>query len=102
MNFTQTNTDSGCTFTLEGGLIGEKDGMALTEAFSDALAAGARHFVLDIAQLTHTNSSGLGVLITLHTKAQKAGGKLVLHAPNSFMQNLLKITKLNTVLEITS
>jgi anti-sigma B factor antagonist len=100
MNFTQTKTDTAYTFTLSGALIGEKDGMGLIEAFDNALADGARQFVLDIAELSHTNSSGLGVLITLHTKAKKAEGSVALKSPNAFLQNLLKITKLNTVFEI--
>ncbi|MCB0494437.1 MAG: STAS domain-containing protein, partial [Cyclobacteriaceae bacterium] len=48
----------------------------------------------------HINSSGLGVLITLLTKARKVGGEVVLANPSAYIKNLLLITKLNTIFKI--
>mgnify|MGYP001802035832 FL=1 len=74
--------------------------MAMTESFSEKLELGYEQFVIDLSDLQHINSSGLGVLITLLTKARKKGGELMLANPSSYIKNLLLITKLNTIFEI--
>ncbi|RMG19091.1 MAG: anti-sigma factor antagonist [Bacteroidetes bacterium] len=88
------------TYYLKGNLIGEKDGISITESFSNELEDGMRNFIVDLNELIHINSSGLGVLITLLTKARKAGGELILSNPSSYIQNLLLITKLDTIFQI--
>lgn len=88
-------------FKLKGTLIGEKDGLSITETFAEKLDNGFRQFVIDLEDLQHINSSGLGVFITLMTKSRKKeGGDLALAHPSSYIHNLLKITKLNTLFSI--
>ncbi|MEM7658867.1 MAG: STAS domain-containing protein [Bacteroidota bacterium] len=85
---------------LSGNLIGEKDGLPISENFSGYLENGTSQFVIDLSDLQLINSTGLGVLITLLTKARKAGGEVVLANPTDYIQNLLLITKLNTIFQI--
>ena len=87
-------------YKLQGNLIGENDGIAITDSFAEKLDEGTHNFVINLEELQHINSSGLGVLITLLTKARKAGGDLVLANPSDFIKNLLLITKLNTIFRI--
>jgi anti-sigma B factor antagonist len=84
-------------FTLSGNLIGEHDGMPLTDAFNEQMEEGVRNFVVDLTDLKHINSSGLGVLITLLTKARKKDGDLFLVNPSPYIRNLMLITKLNSI-----
>lgn len=100
MEFTYTKSGSVGVYALKGNLIGETDGIAITESFSERLAEGVRRFVIDLEFLQHINSTGLGVLITLLTKARKVSGELTLANPSSYIQNLLLITKLNTIFTI--
>lgn len=101
MNFSYTARDEKAgVFSLEGNLIGETDGIPLTEAFAEQINNGARNFVMDLTELQHINSSGLGVLITLLTKARKVSGEVVLTNPSEFINNILIITKLNSVFNI--
>ena len=86
--------------SLKGNLIGENDGIALTEAFAEHLGNDATKFVIDLGELQHINSSGLGVLITLLTKARKVGGDVLLANPSDYIRNLLLITKLNSIFNI--
>jgi anti-sigma B factor antagonist len=86
-------------FTLSGNLIGEHDGMPLTDAFNEQMEMGVRHFVVDLTELKHINSSGLGVLITLLTKARKKDGELFLVNPSPYIRNLMLITKLNSIFQ---
>ncbi|MEO0471135.1 MAG: STAS domain-containing protein [Bacteroidota bacterium] len=87
-------------YQLKGNLIGETDGVPITESFSEQLDGGTRQFIIDLSELQHINSSGLGVLITLLTKARKVGGEVMLSSPSSYIKNLLLITKLNTIFTI--
>ncbi len=87
-------------YNLQGNLIGEQDGIDITESFSEKLEEGSRQFVIDLSHLQHINSSGLGVMITLLTKARKLGGEVVLSNPSNYIQNLLVITKLNSIFKV--
>ncbi len=100
MEFKYTSTDKIGRYELKGNLIGETDGISITESFGEAIADNIHHFVIDLEDLQHINSSGLGVLITLLTKARKIGGELVLAKPSSYIKNLLLITKLDTIFKI--
>lgn len=87
-------------YTLEGNLIGENDGMILTNSFNDNIEDGTLNFVMDLTSLQHINSSGLGVFITLLTKARKKGGELFLVNPSEYIRNLMLITKLSSIFSI--
>lgn len=87
-------------FELTGSLIGETDGMPLTEAFNEQLENGYLHFILDLSELKHVNSSGLGVFITLLTKSRKKDGDVVIVNPSANIRSLLLMTKLNSIFHI--
>jgi anti-sigma B factor antagonist len=100
MEFSTSTKDQVVVYQLEGNLIGETDGINITESLSEFLDNGEKNFVIDLEGLQHINSSGLGVLITLLTKARKVGGEVVLANPSAYIKNLLLITKLNTIFKI--
>ncbi len=100
MEFTFSTSGDIGIYHLKGNLIGETDGIPITESFSEKLGEGTRQFIIDLKELQHINSSGLGVLITLLTKARKVGGELMLANPSDYIKNLLLITKLNTIFQI--
>jgi anti-sigma B factor antagonist len=102
MEFSFSNQNSVGVFQLKGNLIGETDGVPITESFSEQLGKGITQFVIDLSELQHINSTGLGVLITLLTKARKVGGEVNLANPSDYIKNLLLITKLNTIFKIHS
>ena len=98
-SFSTADTEIGI-YQLKGNLIGETDGLSITESLNEKLEEGYKQYVIDLAELQHINSSGLGVLITLLTKARKVGGEVILANPSDYIQNLLLITKLNTIFQI--
>ena len=65
MEFSTSTKDQVVVYQLEGNLIGETDGINITESLSEFLDKGDKNFVIDLEGLQHINSSGLGVLITL-------------------------------------
>lgn len=100
MDFEYQSHNNIGVYTLSGSLIGENDGMRLADSFNEQMEEGALNFVLDLKDLKHVNSSGLGVFITLLTRTRKKGGELFLVNPSDFIKNLMMITKLNSVFQI--
>ena len=98
-SFSTAETQIG-VYNLQGSLIGETDGLSITESLNEKLEEGYKQYVIDLEKLQHINSSGLGVLITLLTKARKIGGEVILANPSAYIQNLLLITKLNTIFQV--
>lgn len=56
--------------------------------------------VLDLGDVTHMDSGGLGTLVALYTSARTAGGDIKLANLNARLSDLLQITRLATVFEI--
>lgn len=87
-------------FELDGSMLGDNDRDGLVADFNAMLSGDIRHFILDLSQLKHINSTGLGIFITLYTKVRGKGGDMYLTSPNITINNLLNITKLNSVFNI--
>ena len=66
----------------------------------ELVAGGSRRIVLNLADVTYMDSSGLGELINAHTTVTSAGGEMKLLNLAKRVHDLLKITKLYTVFEV--
>ena len=100
MEYSYKNDQGVGIFAISGTLLGESGGMQLANEFNEKLEEGTLKFVLDLHELKHVNSSGLGVFITMFTRARTRGGELVLLNPSEFIQSLLMITRLNSIFTI--
>lgn len=80
-----------------GDLLGLQQEQALGEAFDGWQADGHRHFIFDLSEVQHINSSGLGLVIKLYNQLAEIGGGLVLLDASKNVMRLLKITKLDQV-----
>jgi anti-sigma B factor antagonist len=76
--------------------------VALGERVNEWLKEGYRAFVLNLANVSYVDSSGLGQLITISTSIQSKGGQLILLRPTDHLRALFQITKLNTVFNISA
>src|SRR3989442_12339917 len=56
--------------------------------------------VLDLGDVTHMDSGGLGALVALYTSARAAGGGLKVSNPNSRLRRGLQMNRVATVFEI--
>jgi anti-sigma B factor antagonist len=84
-------------------LAGELDGSTapfLMNQFVDLNAVHSGDMVLDIAQLTFIDSTGLSVFVSQHKKLKAQGRRLVIFAPSSMARQLFDITGLGDVLSI--
>jgi len=65
----------------------------------ELVASGSRRIVLNLADVSYMDSSGLGELIAAHTTVTTAGGEIKLLNLAKRVHDLLKLTKLYTVFE---
>ena len=73
--------------------------MALREAVSEALEAGARNILLDLSAVSTIDSSGVGEMVSAYTTVTNRGGKLKLLDLPPKVMDILQITQLITVFE---
>ena len=64
------------------------------------LLAESPNVVLNLAQVTYVDSSGVGALMSLYTSARNSQGSIKLANLTTRVRDLLQITKLATVFEI--
>jgi len=72
---------------------------SLRTKIRELVAGGSRHFILNMADVSYMDSSGLGEMIASHTTVTTAGGEMKLLNLAKHVHDLLKITKLYTVFE---
>ena len=84
-------------------LSGELDAStasALYDKLSDLEVEDTRNVVLDLAQVTFMDSTGLAVIVTEHKRLQHSDGSLTIFSPPSSVRRLFEITGLTTLLDI--
>ena len=79
--------------------IGTGD-IALRQALSEALVAGARNLLVNMARVTMIDSSGVGELVSGYTTTANHGGHLKLCSLPPKVSDILEITQLITVFEV--
>jgi anti-sigma B factor antagonist len=100
MEFTIEKKGNYTLYILSGRLLGEIDGQALKDSIAQSIENGEKYFILNMSGLEYMNSTGVGILVTLLTKARHADGELVLLAPSSNVSTVLTMTRLNTIFKI--
>lgn len=84
------------------GLVGRLDLLSAAEVkqrLTEAVAAGHRRLVVDLAQVAFIDSSGLGALIGGLKAARVSGGDLRLARPGEQARVILELTSLDRVLK---
>ena len=72
----------------------------LAEQVRQLQAENKRKILLNLAQLDYVDSSGLGELITALTIMKRVGGQLKLSNAGNFLREILRITKMQNILEL--
>lgn len=80
--------------------FGPGSGVVLGDTIRELTKKGERKILLNLAGVTYVDSSGVGQLTGAFTTARKHGADLKLLNPTSQVQNLLRITKLDTFFDI--
>lgn len=70
------------------------------DALRDLMAKGQKKLLLNLADVTYIDSSGIGELVSGFTTVTNGGGRLKLLRLTKRVKDLLQITKLYTVFEV--
>ena len=70
----------------------------LKQRVLDELEKGERAFLIDFAHTGYVDSAGLGALVSLRKRVRERGGELRLANLNDDLKQLLRLTKIDTLL----
>lgn len=70
------------------------------QAVVNLVSDGNRDVIIDLSKVTFMDSSGFGTLLGATKRLRPMGGGLHLAAPNSTIQRMLRLTRLDTIMEI--
>ena len=87
-------------FNLSGRLMEKRQAEALTAAVQDSCNEEMNRIVLGLNDLEYMNSTGLNVVLGLFTTTRNAGGDLAIGGVSDKVEQLLVMTKLNSVFKI--
>jgi anti-sigma B factor antagonist len=73
---------------------------ALRDIVKDLLAKGQKNILLNLADISYIDSSGVGELVSAFTSVRNRGGELKLLHLTKKVRDLLQITKLYTVFDV--
>ena len=101
LKITNREVDGVSVLTLDGRIVLGEETVALRERVKGLLSDGKKKLVLDLKNVTLIDSSGLGALVSAHSSAKSGGATLRLCNLGSKTNQLLQITKLVTVFEVS-
>ena len=101
LKITNREVDGVSVLTLDGRIVLGEETVALREKVKGLLGEGKKKLVLDLKNVTLIDSSGLGALVSAHSSAKSGGATLRLCNLGSKTNQLLQITKLVTVFEVS-
>jgi len=86
-------------FHCQGRLVFGDEGAVLRERVSSVLS-GSPKIVVNLREVDHIDSGGIGALVGLLVSARNRGGDLKLVAPNRHVNEVLQRTKLHLIFKI--
>lgn len=99
MQIKETTERDTARLVFRGDLLGEEDGVAVRRKIHDLAAANVKHVVIDLGDVQHINSAGLGSLVAALTTMRKSGGDIRLARVGRHVQNIFVITRLVRIFE---
>src|SRR5713101_845019 len=94
--------DGVAVLALDGRIVLGEETVALREKVKGLLGEGKKKLVLDLKNVTLIDSSGLGALVAAYSSAKSGGASLRLCNLGSRSNELLQVTKLYTVFEVSN
>lgn len=86
--------------TALAGKIYAHDAGVVRDKLIEKIERGATDVMMDLSDVAYIDSSGLGVLVTVHKRTNAVNGRLVLTGVRGVVKELLKRTRLDKVLTI--
>ncbi len=89
----------GVTLVTITGSVMWAEAEALHELFRDLLAKGQKKLLLNLSDVKHLDSSGIGALAWAYVTVRKAGGELKMISLSKQVQYLMELTALYKIFE---
>ena len=102
LKITASDVDGVAVLALAGRIVLGEETTSLREAVKGQIAMGKTKIVLDVKDVTMIDSSGLGALIAAYSSAKQNGAAMRLCNLGTHFNELLQVTKLYTIFEISS
>ena len=83
---------------LKGGVVLAPDGKALHERVKQLVAQNKNKILLNVAEVTHIDSTGLGELVSAFSQVKKSGGEFKLANATDKLKQIIKLTNLQAIL----
>jgi anti-sigma B factor antagonist len=100
LNITERRNDPVTILDLEGNIRLGDGSAALHEALRLLVERGEKNILLNMANVAHIDSSGLGELVSGYTTVHRTGGELKLFNLSERAHELMTMTKLFTVFDV--
>ena len=84
----------------EATAFGPESGVVLHELVRDLVKHGHKNILLNLRDVRDLNSLGIGELFNSFTAVRNQGGTLKLINPTERVRNLIRLTKLDAVIEL--
>ena len=102
LNITTGEVDGITVLWLEGRIVLGEETSILREKVKSVIADGNKKLILNMGNITFIDSSGLGALVAAHSTAKSHGASLRLCDLGTKFNELLQITRLLTIFEVSS
>ncbi len=100
MNIRIRKAGAATILDLEGPLKLGKDEEGFRTQIQQLVDGGSLHVAINLAGVSDLDSSGIGSLVRSFTLMKRAGGKCTYFAPSKRVMMLLKMVRLDTVLDL--
>ena len=100
MKATTRQVDSIIVIDVSGRITLGEGCVQLRQMIRDELARGNKNILVNLADVTYIDSSGIGELVSAFTAVSNQGGQLKLLNLTKKVHDLLQITKLYTVFDV--
>jgi anti-sigma B factor antagonist len=100
MKYKTRHVDGVTILDLSGRITLGEGSVTLRDATRELLGKGSKRILLNLADVTYIDSSGIGELVSAYTAVRNQGGDLKLLSLTKKVHDLLQITKLYTVFDI--
>jgi anti-sigma B factor antagonist len=100
MKATTRQVDSIIVIDVSGRITLGEGCTQLRQLIRDLLGKGSKYILVNLADVTYIDSSGIGELVSAFTAVSNQGGQLKLLNLTKKVHDLLQITKLYTVFDV--
>lgn len=82
------------------GKVYSQDASVVRDELLEQIDKGLTDVSIDMSKVTYIDSTGLGVLITIHKRTKEKNGKIVITGAQGMVEQLFKRTRLDRVLTL--